>query len=482
MRCYIMRHGALQRTFLIWREQAELWQQAPADTDRWDAATGEPQLAKVQEEAARSLLSQVLHRDKHKRPTSSAVVSHAFFSADARALGLLQELEQERQQMARQQADHAAEVQMHQQQMQEGQQSIAAARERQLQEFSNRQARLEEEEASLKRKRQELASAGERSQEVQEQLQEEARRLQAKREKMGAEKRKQEQELRRREVDHADRKRKEEAKLASHWSELEKRKAALGEREMEAAKKEMKAAAGALFARVPKYWKNKTGFHRVPSNFVMGALQKFLVESSSCCNGAASRATVVSVERIENESLWHMYQTRRSIVQKRLAGRNNAVPKLSSKMRWQPTDMPSTQELSADVNELYLFHGTSATTAGIIAEHGFDERVASLNGLYGAGSYFAINGCKSHQYAGATAGSGGHVMLVCRVTLGIPFCTTRQHKNARRPPDNPATPGRPHDSIYAEGGVANGGDQRHNEYIVFDSSQVYPEYVVHYRV
>jgi hypothetical protein len=25
MRCYIMRHGALQRTFLIWREQAELW-------------------------------------------------------------------------------------------------------------------------------------------------------------------------------------------------------------------------------------------------------------------------------------------------------------------------------------------------------------------------------------------------------------------------------------------------------------------------
>ena len=73
-------------------------------------------------------------------------------------------------------------------------------------------------------------------------------------------------------------------------------------------------------------------------------------------------------------------------------------------------------------------------------------------------------------------------MLVCRVTMGIPFCTSTQHKNARRAPDNPGTPGRPFDSIFAEGGVANAGDQRHNEYVVFDRLQVYPEYVVHYRV
>jgi hypothetical protein len=133
------------------------------------------------------------------------------------------------------------------------------------------------------------------------------------------------------------------------------------------------------------------------------------------------------------------------------------------------------------MNEFYLFHGTSAEKAGIIAQYGFDERMAHLNGLYGAGSYFAINVCKSHQYSNTAHNSGNHVMLVCRVIMGIPFCTHAQHTNERRAPDNHATPGRPYDSIFAESGVARRGAQNHNEYVVFDRSQVYPEYVVHYR-
>ena len=82
---------------------------------------------------------------------------------------------------------------------------------------------------------------------------------------------------------------------------------------------------------------------------------------------------------------------------KAVAARPGSVPKLSSKTRWQPDkrDMPSAQELDADLNEFYLFHGTSPETAGIIAEHGFDERVAQLSGLYGAGNYFAINACRA---------------------------------------------------------------------------------------
>ncbi len=40
----------------------------------------------------------------------------------------------------------------------------------------------------------------------------------------------------------------------------------------------------------------------------------------------------------------------------------------------------------------------------------------------------------------------------------------------------------PSPPIFAERGIANGGTQQHYEYVVFDRSQVYPEYVVHYRV
>ena len=111
-----------------------------------------------------------------------------------------------------------------------------------------------------------------------------------------------------------------------------------------------------------------------------------------------------------------------------------------------------------------------------------DERVANLRGLYGAGSYFACNACKSHQYAAANKDSADLVMLVCRVSMGIPYCTAAQHGNARRAPDNPATPGRPFDSIFAEHGIANSGKQHHNEFVVFDMSQVYPEFIVRYRV
>ena len=58
----------------------------------------------------------------------------------------------------------------------------------------------------------------------------------------------------------------------------------------------------------------------------------------------------------------------------------------------------------------------------------------------------------------------------------------------RRPPLNEATPGLPYDSIFAEENVTvngrpgNGGKQFHNEYVVFNGAQVYPEYAVFYTL
>ena len=61
-----------------------------------------------------------------------------------------------------------------------------------------------------------------------------------------------------------------------------------------------------LGLQVPPYWKNKTGINFVATNFVRDALQKFMVESSCC--PATKQTRVVSVERVENEYLWQMYQ------------------------------------------------------------------------------------------------------------------------------------------------------------------------------
>jgi hypothetical protein len=352
-------------------------------------------------------------------------------------------------------------------------QSMALAKDEMKAEFTGRQTQLELEKNKLQQKSEELKGRGKLNEDVQKQLDAEEKRLEAEGKKMSMEKKKREQAQQKQQEAHAQRMRVAEAKLA-----LERKAIEDGKKELE---KKERNASKVLQLRVPRYWKNKTGFHSVASSFVRDCLQTFMLDSSTCqrCPGAASRKTqVVSVERVENEYLWQMYQLRRDSLQKRLAA--HTIRKLSKSTKLQPA-IAST-EMSADVNEFYLFHGTSLDMAKVICEHGFDERMANLTGLYGAGSYFAINACKSHQYSAAKKESSNFVMLVCRVTMGSPYCTSGQHPHERRPPENVATPGRPFDSIFAEAGIAKGGQQAHNEYVVFDRCQVYPEYVVHYRV
>jgi hypothetical protein len=72
----------------------------------------------------------------------------------------------------------------------------------------------------------------------------------------------------------------------------------------------------------------------------------------------------------------------------------------------------------------------------------------------------------------------------CRVTMGSAYKTAQTHQNRRRPPDNPATPGEPYDSIFAETSMAPGTrpphGQQHNEFVGFRHDQIYPEYIVWY--
>jgi hypothetical protein len=166
--------------------------------------------------------------------------------------------------------------------------------------------------------------------------------------------------------------------------------------------------------------------------------------------------------------------------------------------------------IDPDSNEFWLWHGTSAgaiemkhpdgTTQRqevwrILAEHGFDERVggATNGGLYGMGSYFSDAASKANQYSTAplasapTNADGHHCMLWCRVTMGDPFMAKRcLERRQRRPPNNKSTRGLPYDSVFAEEGVTDNGQggglgsQFHNEYVVFSSAQVYPEYVIWY--
>lgn len=242
-------------------------------------------------------------------------------------------------------------------------------------------------------------------------------------------------------------------------------------------------------SRMPPYWQHDgRGVHLERTD---GAWQSRMQDwmrktvfpgANHACGARLQQCRVSKVLRVENGALWAQYQTKKEVLKaehREWKAQGLTVPSLPTTK--QPA-MPSV-ELSAELNELFLFHGTSHDTAQTIAHHGFDERVAALSGLYGAGSYFADCSCKSHQYAQrAATAQGEHVLLLCRVTMGWALATKEQHKNQRRPPDNPALRKRPFDSIFAQSGVARAGQQEHNEFVVFDRNQVYPEYMIFYTV
>ena len=98
------------------------------------------------------------------------------------------------------------------------------------------------------------------------------------------------------------------------------------------------------------------------------------------------------------------------------------------------------------------------------------------------GSYFAESSCKSLQYAKVPNSDGEYCMFFCRVLMGSAFQTDDIHRSQRRPPLNPNTPGMPYDSIFAETGIARSGAQVHNEYVVFTPGQVYPEFVIWFKL
>eukprot|EP01047_Picozoa_sp_COSAG01_P039368 COSAG01_NODE_3249_length_6355_cov_4.524137_1_plen_798_part_00 len=243
--------------------------------------------------------------------------------------------------------------------------------------------------------------------------------------------------------------------------------------------------------------------------------QSAKVTATTQASHRMDRLCVHRVVRVENAPLFDSYQRERAKIRRRLDGvrtGGGAVARLEEHApAWLAAVDGFPAVVDADVNEFVLWHGTSASidipnadgsvqqqeTWEVLAHHGFDERVGgdSNGGLYGKGIYLADAASKANQYStGPPSGvcsrplntHGHHCMLSCRVTMGDPYMTPGTLQGERRPPNNPATPGLPYDSVFAEESVTDNGQgggpgsQFHNEYVVFAKAQVYPEYVIWY--
>ena len=203
---------------------------------------------------------------------------------------------------------------------------------------------------------------------------------------------------------------------------------------------------------------------------------------------------IVKIERIQNTWLWETYQTS----EKRLSNKNDSV-----------------------TNEKMLFHGSSKIEPKKIynSEQGFDYRLAAP-GLYGKGSYFAVEFRYSHKYAyklsdhehhltdhtshttgrtphtaGRTSHTTGHIshtaghtyqLFLVKVITGI-SCECSEYENKkllRAPPEKSECPSHSQ-NLKFEGERFDsvcGNSDGCKIYVIYDLGRAYPAYLITYTI
>jgi len=122
-----------------------------------------------------------------------------------------------------------------------------------------------------------------------------------------------------------------------------------------------------------------------------------------------------------------------------------------------------------------------------IQKQGFDPRMARA-GMLGHGIYCAERPCKSDRYSlrsssipdSSSVGERSQ-MLLCRVALGQSYATDEPMRGLRRPPCVEGhLDGLPcdHDRLDSVVWVK---PKKYREFVVFDGSQIFPEFVVEYE-
>ena len=281
----------------------------------------------------------------------------------------------------------------------------------------------------------------------------------------------------------------------------------------------MKRSAGHLNIDVetPSYWIGDGETPALVSTLFMKNKLQFLLRESAlhndcaCCHPTKQvdmkNARVVKVERVENTRLWEQYATTRAKLRAQASSKRykNSVTANPENSRPVRTDLAS--------DERYLFHGTQQHVLDKISTKGF-KICKSDNTFrrYGNGAYFSDQSCKSHQYTSYVADEIGDgktwTMLYCRVLPG----KTLDIKPGRKMIDRGGFHGMhaldPTDPVFSAAMSTSGRTvlgkgsfdslvvrprnsskavhkqnqvQVHNEFVVFEESQVYPEFVVHYR-
>jgi len=198
-----------------------------------------------------------------------------------------------------------------------------------------------------------------------------------------------------------------------------------------------------------------------------------------------SRLIVRRVQRIENVACFCDYLQRRHLIEHAIRtcprGRFVRVEDVNVKVDYKElVGHPGAQgPLDENLNEVFLFHGTSPSNAESIA---YEDFLLSLAGVrhgdaFGKGIYFAENALKCDEYTEVAPPkhpfAGLRPLLLCRVLLGRALISEERDVSW----ELSEVMGGRHDSLIADRKAAV---DTFREFVIFDEDQAYTDYILWY--
>ncbi|CAE7824360.1 PARP2-B [Symbiodinium microadriaticum] len=202
------------------------------------------------------------------------------------------------------------------------------------------------------------------------------------------------------------------------------------------------------------------------------------------------RLRVVKCHRVEDSALWSTYMTGleglrskfpqgcTSIRDHYTADADAASPEAHGGSVATCEVLASLPVLDGKINEFYLLHGTSPGGALGITDGGFrlDFSGSHAGSMFGKGAYFSECSSKADEYSTDGEGiyEGVFAMILCRVACG----ELLRMLSATAGPDSRAVEQALAGKVLGDREASVG---TYREFVVFDSTQIYPEYALWVR-
>jgi len=184
---------------------------------------------------------------------------------------------------------------------------------------------------------------------------------------------------------------------------------------------------------------------------------------------------VLKVLRVEDSDMWDKYMQYQDEIRAR---RGDECATLDYEdVKTTAAMGRHAKRLAGDVNEVYLWHGSSPEAVIAIAEDGFKVDMTKGGLFFGPGAYFAECSSKADEYAKDEEDGyyrGYYAMLLCRVTLGeVQILQQADHQAHTR-----VGASHQYDSTLGDREAAAG---TYREFVVPTQLAAYPEYAIIYE-